>query len=76
MAHNDLFLSQEGDGIPDLATTREVVAALRRVGFEVIEFSDFADHAQVLIFPSKSILSMHDMFFHFSSAHRCFSPIL
>jgi sterol 24-C-methyltransferase len=47
-AHRDIKLGIEvGDGIPDLATTREVIAALRRVGFEVLEFSDLAYESQI-----------------------------
>ncbi len=33
----------------DLATTREVVDALRRVGFEVLEFSDLATETEVSV---------------------------
>ena len=38
---------QEGDGIPDLALTKEVIASLRRVGFEVLEYKDLADESEI-----------------------------
>jgi len=33
---------EEGDGLPDMATTHEVVAALKEVGFELLEARDCA----------------------------------
>eukprot|EP00042_Codosiga_hollandica_P028058 m.144791 g.144791 ORF g.144791 m.144791 type:complete len:136 (+) comp52667_c1_seq4:849-1256(+) len=46
--HREIKLGiEEGDGIPDLATTREVIASLKRVGFEVIEFADLAQETQI-----------------------------
>ena len=38
---------EEGDGIPDLASTREVIRALKAVGFEVEEYADLADESPV-----------------------------
>jgi sterol 24-C-methyltransferase len=38
---------EEGDGIPDLATTRHVIEVLREVGFEVLEASDLAHESEI-----------------------------
>lgn len=38
---------EEGDGIPDLATTRRVIEALKEVGFEVLEYRDMAHDAGI-----------------------------
>jgi hypothetical protein len=37
----------QGDGIPDLATTRHVVEVLREVGFEVLESEDLAHESEI-----------------------------
>ena len=48
---------QEGDGIPDLATTKEVVAALKRVGFEVLDARDLANETEVPWYKTRFIHS-------------------
>eukprot|EP00047_Mylnosiga_fluctuans_P001544 m.220823 g.220823 ORF g.220823 m.220823 type:complete len:352 (-) comp10466_c0_seq1:61-1116(-) len=38
---------EEGDGIPDLATTKHVVEVLKEVGFEVLDARDLAHESEV-----------------------------
>jgi hypothetical protein len=38
---------QEGDGIPDLATTKHVVEVLKEVGFKIIDVRDLAPESEI-----------------------------
>jgi len=56
-------LIEEGDGLPDMATSREVAQSLRQAGFEVMEERDMIDDSHIEIpwyqplSPSYNILS-------------------
>jgi len=46
--HRDIKLGiEEGDGIPDLATTKHVVEVLKEAGFEVLDARDLAPESEI-----------------------------